>query len=239
MPVFSAYFDDSGKKSDAQILAVGGAVSTVQKWSALEAQWISILSSWGVTAFHARKLWTNRGEFVGWRDRRADKEMLIEQLATCIKKNTHKTIAAAVVMSAWRSVDRIRRLREELGGPFPFCAISCLAHLQRWAERSSVEFKDIQLIFEDGSEDKGLFITQCKKEFRVIPAFGDKSLVPLQAADLIAWEGRRHLQDLYRKDTDVRASTEVLRSVADKAVFFDRKHLMQLCDEDNIRRRQS
>jgi hypothetical protein len=107
-------------------------------------------------------------------------------------------IGTSVLLKSYREVNRDFRPDEEIGNAYPFCALSCVAHVQHWAKNKGISDRRIKYVFEHGAEHKGQFLERCKSLMSVSPILMGKDTIPLQLADFVAWENRRvmvHLQD--------------------------------------------
>ena len=66
-----AYFDRSELVNPAPVVAVGGYVTTDEKWTEFESAWKQVLDDFGVSMFHMVDFECRHGEFANWlNDRR-------------------------------------------------------------------------------------------------------------------------------------------------------------------------
>lgn len=228
MGAFAAYFDDSGKDNQGSVVVCGGAVSTVDKWDKLTAEWVPILAKYGLTELHMKTVYRDIGK--------PNADSLVGELADCIKRRTNKTFGCAVLWKDWRKVNRKFRLKEEIGTPFPFAALGCLSHLQDWAKKPerAVDMADIPCIFEHGSEGMAMVRKICKREFGIDILEGGKSIIPLQVADFVAWHNRRHMDDIMSFGLNRPAALPRLRRSADLGAYFSLKEIEELAIRGNI-----
>ncbi len=58
-----SFLDESGDVSDPnnEIIAVGGAISSSEKWEQLEIEWKGILNDFEVSSLHMKQYAHNRG----------------------------------------------------------------------------------------------------------------------------------------------------------------------------------
>lgn len=231
---FAAYFDDSGKSGQHQIVAAGGAVSTVDKWDKLSMEWVRVLHGYGLDMFHMKDLYRE------FRGRRNEADALLQDLSALVKRYTNKTFSMSIFWRDWNKVNVKYQLKEQIGSPFPFAAVSCLSHLEHWAknQKRGLSMKDIQCWFEHGSEDYGLLIKLCRKEFGIEPFMAGKSLVPLQVADLIAWQGRREMEDRMKLDDYQPTKAQAtIKKAAYVSGYMSRPQIEQLAIEGDIPKR--
>lgn len=193
---YTVYCDASGHPADNSILIVSGFVSTADKWSRFEAQWTQLLEKFHVPSLHMKEFTQCRGQFGGW-DSNRQKDFLVQAIPI-IKTNTNKSFSAGVV------VQDLKRLHDEyhipsdleFRSPYGWCAMTLCTRVIAWMERNLKPHDPVQFVFEDGDKDRGKFLIRAKEAFGFSPTFADKrTCVPLQAADLLAWEHRRFAVD--------------------------------------------
>ena len=159
--MFSAYFDESGTKHDGAVFTVAGGVSTVEKWSRLDKEWRSAISQHGLTLFHAKEWYGNPNFPVD------ERNSLLVQLAKCVRRHVRKTVSVSIPLRHWRRANKTFRLEEEIGNPYPFCGMACIAYIGEWAKNHDVPLTDIEFFFETGAEHRGELVKLCKKEYGV------------------------------------------------------------------------
>lgn len=194
----------------------------------LDAEWHAILAGYGVDILHMKVLYRDLGK--------AKADALVVELADCIKRRTNKTFGVAVFWKDWKALNKEFRLKEELGNPFAFAAFGCLAHLQDWAQKPerNTSMADIPCMFEAGSEGMHILWTLAKTEFGIPRLEGDKSVVPLQVADFVAWNNYRHMNDIQAMEGRRPAAIEQLRKTADVGTYFGMEHIRELAIRGGI-----
>lgn len=230
--MFSAYFDESGTKHEGQIFTVAGGVAPVNKWVAFDGHWRRILADNDLASFHMKDLYRNRNQFKGWEGKSEKKAKLLADLANCVRRNVNKTISASIVLRDWNIVNEAYRLVEEIGNPYPFCRLACVAYVRQWARRHNDPLlASTEFFFEDGAENKGELDSLCKKDQQVKPIFLPKGKAPFEMGDLVAWESRRQLTDLLEiQKFDMRPSLAIIRKAADSSKVFTRPQIVELCE---------
>jgi hypothetical protein len=201
--VLQAFIDDSGrgKESDNPVFVLAGYAGPVQSFFGLTDDWQAIMREEPALAYlkgkEANALDKN---FKGWTEEQRDAKL--EKLIASIRE--HELIALSLVIQ-YRDFNRI--LREPSGvfkNPFGIT----FAQMVAWLMNSAIvkqEREEIELIFDEGVlarkktiEDayKGLKEALLSKEALDLlvgkPRFeDDRHCLPLQAADLLAWNVRR------------------------------------------------
>ena len=70
--MLTVYADESGTDGRSPLVAVGGYISTKDKWDSFQEKWDDFCSKNDIGIFHATDLIAQRGEFSGWTKKRAE-----------------------------------------------------------------------------------------------------------------------------------------------------------------------
>ena len=202
------YFADESYRDD--VFALGGYLAHLDQWSRFEGEWAIRLKQAGIQTFHATDFNNARGEFKGWDTK---KRIKFSKYFTAIaESNTELAIGRAVELSAFREI-LAPTLAEILWTPhgrftpFMWCARLCLESLVvNWGH--FLHNEPLEVIFEEGDGVgeaidyfRGLKRRGSSSSWASrITAFGDgpKSLLPLQAADLVSHEAMRAITEMLR-----------------------------------------
>ncbi len=201
MAKITAYFDASGSPDDTDVVAVGGLVSTAEKWIAFCGQWQECLDAFEVSALHMRDFSQSKREFSSWRNDEPRRSRFLSGLIRAIENHVEYTVASAVLMKHYRSLDE-RYCISEFMRPYTFAASTCVGAIARWARESAHHPAGIAYIFEKGDVDQSDVGRCWDSEFpeaRLSPIFLRKGdyhpdprvcapIRPFEAADLIAYE---------------------------------------------------
>ena len=239
--MFGAYFDESGTGTQSPMMAVAGFVARSSVWTdVFEPAWRAILDREGVSYFHMTDFENYRGEYTGWeRDRH---ERFIKDLITVIRTAQPYGVGMTLDLVAFRELESELRA-VDVRKPYHLCAQWCVALLLIVPE----ELKPVAWMFEEGAEGTGdlkagleQLSARLPEPFpRISPlAFGKKQEhLPLQAADLLAYEIRK--QDQRTHGLDLRLPRRSIIGLLGGANYnhghLDRKFLVKLIAD--IRRR--
>ena len=210
MALLTAYIDDSGTDGNSTTAVAAGFLTDVGKWGQFESEWRFALQRHGIEerGFHMADFNANpkRGVFAGWDDNRGNE--LLKQLYEAINKHCLIGFSAAVRKSDY---DRLvtGRLRDLLGGYYVFVSSVCIWQITRWRHDCGIPLQEpVKYVFARGTEGNNevhnMLVELRKKWPRVsrehgivgVPSFeSTKTTLPLQAADILAWESTRHLRD--------------------------------------------
>lgn len=188
MAEFKAYFDASGTPDDCDAVVVAGFVAKSEQWIEFERNWREARSHYGVSRLHMREYAHSVGEFASWRDDKDKRARFLERLVNIIKTRTLHGFATAVMMDAYREVDK-RYCLGEVHRPFALGGIACIDKVRRWSAQRGIPQEEMAYIFEDGDEDRSNLTQAAQKQFRLTPSYVQKDgSYALQAADLLAYE---------------------------------------------------
>jgi hypothetical protein len=207
--MYTVYYDDSGSPNDTPVVVVAGLLASDEQWVEFERNWNETLQRFGISLFHMKEFAHSRGEFSKWKEHQAiesqrlERERFLRQLLAHIVLRVQHSFAHAVIMDDYRAVNEIYPLAEGDLTPYALCGRTCLARASVWADKYGIPEQNIQHIFEDGSLGKGSFIDRATKDKGITPTFKKKpESVPLQAADLFAYEYFLGCRDIFQKGID-------------------------------------
>ena len=209
--MFRAYVDESGTDNASGCIGVGGLIADVEAWWRFEIEWRRILSEAGVKYSHMKEYAHSAGEFSKWKSKTKEfepqREKFMQQVCDCITKTAIYTFGAIIAKSEYEKFVP-EDLRQDMGAPYAFLGRYCIARVGVWAQENSYE-EPVNLIFERGQPQTTIRVQhkilmaheQARKQFRIgALSFMDKyigehpedSVLPLQAADVVAYELVKH-----------------------------------------------
>jgi hypothetical protein len=182
----TAYFDDSGHPDDQAAVVIAGWVATLEQWILLESGWKQALSDANLTSFHMTDFESNSREYCHLNSK--EKARLLDRLISHIVTRTRYSFCFIVPMSVYRVINDAFYLEELLGKPYALAGQLIVEGLMKWKRRYA-ENCPLVSVFDDGSKHKGDLLDMFKQQQFDLPAFRNKkSVVSLQAADMLAWE---------------------------------------------------
>lgn len=234
----SGYFDASGKENDPQhkVLTVAGAIATPYQWIKFDQEWQYLLNEAGfpkkknIPIFHMTDFNSGQGIFSednGWtRQRRNDFYQDLIEIITCY---TLHRLGRSILLEDYRKfVSKNPASREFFGSAGAFAAMLCWEGSASFADKLNYQ-DSIYYVFEAGDE----FRTEIDKIYAELSKdenaqkqlrfkegrleFKDKTITPLQAADVISWENFKDIKRLLtanpEEDYKARRSAKALHSV--------------------------
>jgi hypothetical protein len=236
--VLQAFFDDSGrgKESDSPVFVLAGYTGSKATFVSFANDWQAVLREEPTLEYvKGKEANSLSGQFAGW-----TKEQRDERLARFIGLiRKHDLIALSLVVG-YRGFNRI--LREPKGimkYPYAVAFANVVAWLMTSASKKP-EREEIELIFDQGAIGRERAIQAAYEGMKgSIPEDtmdllvgrlrfeDDKRCLPLQAADLLAWNVRRDYVEQLTKGTrwDSPTWTELRTDIAGKALFMEEKEL--------------
>lgn len=188
------YLDESGHSADptARVVAVAGGLASLEAWERFEPEWKRALFDFGIRALHMKDFAHFRGEFEGYDEQR--RRSLLSRLLPSIMDHLELAIGAAVPMEHYRlslsPEEQARRI-----DPYFGCLRECVKHAVNHMHGLSAEEK-VELVVADHPEFRApaLELYGVLKDGPWGPRLGSiafaspSDVVPLQAADLVAYE---------------------------------------------------
>jgi hypothetical protein len=203
MATLKAYFDEAGTDKKKPAVTVGCYIATTEQWDLFSYYWGKLRDEEQAEYFHRVDLESLQGQFRGWTKDR--KERVYRAQHRLIKAYTIRGIAGAVMKADYDEII-VGHERQVLGNAYEFGLRHCLAGVANLANELGYAH-DIEYIFEAGAEGQGHFDAIIMKWFRDDPelqalyrvgswTFADKKqLLPLQAADALAYEVAKDVEN--------------------------------------------
>jgi hypothetical protein len=200
--VFSAYFDESGTDKQSPIMCVAGYVFADEEVLRFTAEWNELLAEYGLPYLHMKDFVHSRGPFKGLA--RADRDGLYPRLIAVLRARLAHGIVISMSEREYEAVVP-RELRREFESAYAVCSFLSFVAVQRWADRERYD-GPIAYTFEAGDEHaseaarhmQGLAqdpIARAVTRYDSHSFASRESAVPLQAADVLAWEWTKHVRD--------------------------------------------
>jgi hypothetical protein len=199
LAVFIAYFDESGDPSQTGAFTLGGLVAKAWRWDAFEGKWSRILRRFNLPMFHMSEFESRQGIYASLSN--PERIELVATLAGIIKGTIEFGFSHSLVVKDWKKViePTIVNSYEQPRGHYIFLLQSCMEEIVRFISLPAGE--RVACIFDRN----GFMAGSAIKHFDDLVArqswegvfdtitFGDKTrLIPLQAADMVAYEGYKH-----------------------------------------------
>ncbi len=224
--MLKAYFDDSGD-ADAPgetHLTVGGYVSDETGWAYFEPAWQSIMNDAGVPYLHMKEFGDPKSKIYGHlKASPKAEERFMASVINLIKGSAKGSLATTVILDEFRDFNANHGLSLD---PYAFAIYGCLFQL-----RSFYPDDPIAIIIDNFDNSKSRIekalnyarsdsLSGLKPDLFNISSLQRteswRNILPLQAADLIAWEVRKYRRERssLRPPHDIRDDREAMHSWA-------------------------
>jgi hypothetical protein len=196
--MLKAFIDDSGSGGDSPWYVLAGYISSVEDWDEFDPEWKSVLDSRPrIEYFKAREAESRRDQFEGFtEDQRNSK---IDSLIAVIQKHVRQAIHVRVKQKHYNRIIKANGVPPRWDNPYYFLFPEILASAVV-AEKYFGSSDPLEFVFDSSEQhDKpsrrfyGHAWEQGSLTGRVANVFyrDEKIFLPLQAADLLAWQVRR------------------------------------------------
>jgi hypothetical protein len=241
LAAFTAYFDASGKQADQPCVAVGGFIATAEQWLDFEVLWLERIKKEGLEYFHVREI-NHAPEFRNDAERT---RRLYVDLIQILKDHVARKIGCCIITKAVTSISPEERRAWNISA-YSVAGRSCGAQVRSWCKGWSGALPEF--VFEDeddGSHDLRKIFERDglpsphfrpKKDTLDEHGFLRKAAVPLQAADLLAFEWfdpvRKMENDGFLKK--IRPSLEELDKIPGSATYINEDQLKSLHEIESM-----
>jgi len=195
----AAYFDCSGHEDDQEFVVVAGFLSSDDEWDRFETLWVDRLKADGVEYFHAVEFAHSTKQFDGWRNQEARRRALGCDLMGIIKRHVFRKFGCVVINNTLTENMCEEVKTEHFVNAYSLAGRACVTYLWQWLRQN--QWKTVPaLIFEDGDKGQDRLRKGMKQDAFPDPNFKpkrdrtkkdgliEKGMVPLQAADWLAYE---------------------------------------------------
>jgi hypothetical protein len=199
--MFAAYFDESGTDAGSAFTSVAGYVFEADQYTRFETEWSDVLAAFGVQTFHMADCAHGRGEF-----QKLTKPERIDLATRCIgiiKRRTRIGVVVSVARTDFLAVTNINVVND----PYVLCLLWCLGGISAWVAHLQIREK-VAYFFEAGHAlqsraNNAMGLLHQRERPRLYDAYHSHSFIRkndasgLHAADLLAWEWRAELQNMF------------------------------------------
>jgi len=196
----TAYLDESGTHAGSEAIAMAGYMSTTQLWAGFEGEWAKALKAYGLDRFHMTDFAVGAGPYRTWG--RQKSEYRFKKLVEIVNAHILASIGIVVPMKLYETVFSAKAKRV-CGGPYGLAASLIMIDAPKVLKKGSTDIQ-IAYVFEAGARGAGQVLKRFqenlkdpdnRKHFKLLSLrFEDKRrFLPLQAADILAYELYKHL----------------------------------------------
>lgn len=201
LPMLTAFFDDSGTHKKGPFCVLAGYIANADQWKAFSEEWDTELRAEpNIPCLKMSSANSKDGPFRGWETTAIERK--VTRLAEIVNRHAIGGIAVVVSNDAYRKIAE-GCLPSTVDHPYWLCYSKIVTETLEIYGRESNDEK-INFVFDtqgEGYERRALLMHDNWREiFKASPngnllgslTFGnDVELMPLQAADMLAWHVRR------------------------------------------------
>ena len=228
------YMDESGGR-DTDIIVLAGYIAEVRTWTRFERDWKKVLLEFRVPHFHMKELEHGKGAFKGWgRTKRKDFQ---NRLLFIIQTIGVIPVSCSVDVADYKEAlsEKIPRTFRD---PYFHCFTEWLVNAMQYCINHGKDADELALVVDrkeklamkitalfNSFKDSDIMFTKQQRAFLKGVVLGDdEDIIPLQAADFLAYEVRESRQG------NQRIATAKLNERAGAHIHWDRTRLTQLAD---------
>lgn len=191
----TAYLDESGTHADSPAVVVAGYLALARDWEGFEIEWRAALGDFGIDRFHMSDFANGAQGFQGWPE--PVRRERFARLAAIINRHVLSSVGVAIPMDAYRAAFS-SEITGAHAGPY-FLAATVLMTSVATIARSLRTVPWIAYVFESGARGAGDVLEAFsenhrdpvdREHFRALSLRfeSNREFVPLQAADILAYE---------------------------------------------------
>jgi hypothetical protein len=199
--MLTAYFDDSGTHTTAEITLLAGLFGNQHQWTLFNHLWRQVLEGSipgkRVDSFHATACFNSYEEYTGWS--RTETDFLMHELGKVLIRCGLAGCATSVARKAWDS-NVVGELKRAAGDAEGGCIRTVFLDTLNWAQQFANYDDEIAFAFEARPERERQYKTiysifstnnqntKEKPQLVSLSFLRSAKTPPLQGADLFAWE---------------------------------------------------
>ena len=199
MAILRAYFDDS---KDDRILTIAGYLSDLESWGRFDRAWKAVLDKFGVPYLHIREFGEPDGIYRHIQDRPEEEAAFFAALVGVVNDHARDCIQTTVLLDDLKRFNKKHSFK--LSAP-ALAICGCLLMLQRQFRGRPIEvvfdkFEKASSLIELGkyyaeADQHEPLNASLMLATRIEAEESWRTILPLQAADFVAWEMRKYCSD--------------------------------------------
>ncbi|MEA2561405.1 MAG: hypothetical protein QOH06_2909 [Acidobacteriota bacterium] len=191
-----AYMDESGTHRGSKALCVAGYISSPERWVAFEREWYEALYDFDIGYFHMTDFAVKAPPYDTWtREQRISR---LSRLIEIINRSAYASVGIGIPLANYK-IEFSAKAKRAIGSPYGLAAAACFMEFDRLVAARSPTSR-IAYVFDILSKGTGpvksfFESNERRKRLRLLSLrYEPKTeFLPLQAADILAYELYKHL----------------------------------------------
>ncbi|MBM4293841.1 MAG: DUF3800 domain-containing protein [Deltaproteobacteria bacterium] len=201
MVALKGYFDDSGDEEDRQHKAcsLSGYIGTFDDWDKFENGWIKVLDENNIPYLHMKEFAHFRGPFEKYKGKETERKELLISLISVIRESNLFGISSSIRLKGLHKFNNERNVFIEA---YPFNLYWNMMQISHKWNKTPIQLtvdksNNVEYKISKGKSyaKTDLYYPNCHKRLIILPlndeGFTFREILPMQAADLLAWECRK------------------------------------------------
>jgi len=226
------YIDEAGINKGAPVLTVAGWMAKPSVWQAFSREWTKVLKPTGIKVYHATDAQACRGEFDGWE--KDEVAALAAKLLPLMPKYADGASINLNMNDFEAAIEGRPELRKCFPDPYGACFHWMTLQLVRVAQKRNQDTKFALVHEQNDRQHEAQEAYDWIKDNHdyggslISLSFAKKdAFVPLQAADILAFESSKRLKDPSKPD---RIPWAILNPVHKRTscMYYDKRNMHRL-----------
>lgn len=191
--MWTVYGDAGGSRREPATV-VGCFLNSAENWTAFHSDWKALLQAYCVPYLHMKEYAHSVGPFAKWKGNKSLRDKFMGRALDIIEKHGCISFGVLVQSEDFNRAAQKTRFDNLVGNAYLFAARTCLTKINYWCKFHNFH-QPVEYIFESGDEKQNWLRAIMKDDGLPEPIFRGKietdpqrSILPLQAADLLAYE---------------------------------------------------
>lgn len=230
--MLTVYGDCSGSERSQRAIVVACWMNSGQYWVEFDEKWKSFLSTYDVPYHHMREFAHSVGPYKHMKGKKAIRDAFMAHALRIIEETGCRSFATVVDSAAFNAFQEREGSTHNLGNGYLFAARACLSMITGWCNDNR-QNEPTEYIFEQGDPRQDLLRRITESDGLPEPIFRSKicddprrSILPLQASDLLAYELLKGYRDIGRRQ--LRHPLKELDRMAHQWGIYDESNIEKL-----------
>lgn len=197
--LLEGYFDDSGTHEGSDAVTVAGYVSAPELWAELVEEWKEALNEWGLKYFHMTDFANRVKSYADWTDRQ--RRYRFARLVSIANRHVLASVGFCIPKRSFALIFS-KPLKRFVGGAYGIASAACFLEVARLL---GPKYPSVRVAYHFEAGTRGAdAVLRASEWSRAVPenrdamkfeslTFCSKEVVPLQCADILAYELYRYV----------------------------------------------